>query len=99
MKIAFSLDPAFRISPRSTTIHVKVTQSGCGPVYERALVRRSRRRLTITLLSAPWSPPGKGTVCPDYIAIRPIAVPIGRPLGDRAIYDGATSPPHRVYPG
>jgi hypothetical protein len=99
VKIAFTLDPAFKVSPQSTTIHVKVMQSGCGPVYERALIHRSPRRLTITLLSAPWSPPGKGTVCPDYIAIRPIALPIGRPLGERAIYDGTYSPPREIYPG
>ena len=97
--LPFSIDPAFRISPRSVTIHLRVVQRGCGPVYERPLLRRSPRRLTITLLARPWGPPtGRVIACPDFVAIRPISVEIGRPLGERAIYDGAFSPPREAAP-
>ena len=99
VRMHFSLDPEFKVTARSTAIHVKVEQRGCGPTYERPRVRRTASRVTITLIGRPPSPPpGPGVACPQYIAEIPVTVKIGGPLAHRAVFDGAWSPPREVAP-
>jgi hypothetical protein len=98
--LPFELDAKPRLTEDSTAVHLTVVQRGCGPIYDHARLARSPRRLTITLLGRPWSTPtSRAVACPDYVAIRPVAVGLGRSLGRRSLYDGAYSPPRLVEPG
>jgi hypothetical protein len=98
--LPFELAAKPRLTEGSRSVPLTVVQRGCGPIYDHPRLSWSPRRLTITLLGRPWSTPdGRVVACPDYIAIRPVTVRLGRPLGARAIYDGAYSPPRFVASG
>jgi hypothetical protein len=92
------LAPRFTPTRASRALRVTVTQSGCGPRYDHPVLAWSARRLTVTLLARPDGPVSERThvACPDYIALIPITVPLGRKLGARAIYDGGLVPPRLV---
>jgi hypothetical protein len=92
------LAPPFRPTPTSGSLRVVVTQAGCGPRYDHAELVWSAHRLTITLLARPVDPVSQRTrvACPDYIAIVPVTIPLGRALGARTIYDGGFAPPRLV---
>jgi hypothetical protein len=92
------LAPGFRPTATSRALRVIVTQAGCGPRYDHAELVWSAHRLTITLLARPVGPVSQRTqvACPDYIAIVPVKIPLGRVLGARAIYDGGFAPPRLV---
>jgi hypothetical protein len=98
--LPFELAAKPRLTEGSTAVHLTVVQRGCGPIYDHPRLAWSPRRLTITLLARPWSTPMRRAVaCPDYVAIRPVTVGLGRPLGRRSLYDGAYSPPRLVESG
>ncbi len=91
-----ALASGFHPQRTSRSIEVTFRQVGCGPIYDHARLRFSAHRLTVTLLARPGVPPGAHVVCPAYIAIRTLTIPLHRRLGARAIYDGGSDPPRLV---
>jgi hypothetical protein len=94
LAIPFSIAAEPALEEGSTKLHLLVEQRGCGPIYERPRLAWSPGRLTVTMLARPWPrPAGEPVACPQYIAIRPLTIPLGRPLGTRTLFDGFYRPP------
>lgn len=92
--LAVRLAPGFEPTHRSRSLQLRIAQAGCGPRYERAKLAWSPHRLTITLLARPH--PTDHEACAAYVALLRITVHLHRQLGDRAIFDGSSSPPRLV---
>jgi hypothetical protein len=94
LAIHFQLAAEPKLDPGTTNLHLLIVQRGCGPIYEHARLRWAPRRLTVTMLARPWPhPSGEPVLCPQYIAIRPVTLALGRRLGPRGVYDGSYRPP------
>ncbi len=78
---------------RALNIEVDIETCGRGPHdgYDHSLISWTSTRVVLTPLIRPLSGP-----CAGVGTSVSATVPLGRPLGHRAIYDGSTYPPARV---
>jgi hypothetical protein len=92
---SWRLDPAFPVDRTSTSVHVLATETACAngkpPVgrVKPATVLENDAAVTIVLTVA--NVPG-GADCPGNPEF-PQEVTLGRPLGDRELFDGSSFPP------